>query len=145
MTSAPSVRWTDKKTLLALLDERVRTTSTAAATHKTGQGWVDVTWAEVQACRAAKPGTNIKVNGYDRRYTRQTVALSFLVQRPKNEPGYRLERQEANDRVVRYTRSGRVLDWVEVGQCARCGHGVDREFLREYVEVAGTVLCRVTT
>ena len=41
-------------------------------------------------------------------------------------------------RVVRYTHSGRVLDWVEVGQCARCGRGVDREFPREYVEVAGT-------
>ena len=45
-------------------------------------------------------------------------------------------------RVVRYTRTGRVLDWVEVGQCARCGRGVDREFRCEYREVAGTVLCR---
>ena len=66
--------------------------------------------AEVQACRTARPNTYIKVNGYDRRYTRQTVALSFLVQRPKNEPGYRLERQEANDRVVRYTLHSYATD-----------------------------------
>jgi ribulose-bisphosphate carboxylase small chain len=58
---------------------------------------------EVQACRKAKPGHYVKVNGYDRRYGRQTTALSFLVQRPREEPGFRLERQETTDRVVRYT------------------------------------------
>ena len=65
---------------------------------------------EIQACRKAKPGTYIKVNGYDRRYTRQTTALSFLVQRPKDEPGFRLERQEVNDRVVRYTLQSYATD-----------------------------------
>ena len=34
---------------------------------------------------------------------RQTTALSFIVQRPANEPGFRLERQEGADRQVRYT------------------------------------------
>jgi hypothetical protein len=34
---------------------------------------------------------------------KQTVALSFIVARPTEEPGFRLERQEANDRVIRYT------------------------------------------
>jgi ribulose-bisphosphate carboxylase small chain len=65
---------------------------------------------EVQACRKAKPNTYIRVNGYDRRYTRQTVALSFLVQRPEHEPGFRLERQESNDRVVRYTLQSYATD-----------------------------------
>ena len=65
---------------------------------------------EVQACRAARPNRYIKVNGYDRRYTRQTVALSFLVQRPRVEPGFRLERQEATDRVVRYTLHSYATD-----------------------------------
>ena len=59
--------------------------------------------SEVQACRNAKPNTYIKVNGYDRRYTRQTVAISFLVQRPSNEPGFRLDRTEMNDRHIAYT------------------------------------------
>jgi len=65
---------------------------------------------EVHACRTAKPNTYIRVNGYDRRYTKQTVALSFLVQRPKVEPGFRLERQESSDRVVRYTLHGYAAD-----------------------------------
>lgn len=65
---------------------------------------------EVQACRKAKPGQYVRVNGYDRRYTRQTVALSFLVQRPANEPGFRLERQEDRDRVVRYTLHSYATD-----------------------------------
>ena len=45
-------------------------------------------------------------------------------------------------RVVRRAPDGRVLDWVEVGQCAACGRGVDREFSSEYQTVAGTLLCR---
>ena len=65
---------------------------------------------EIQACRTARPGTYIKVNGYDRRYGRQTTALSFLVQRPRAEPGFRLERQEVNDRVVRYTLHAYATD-----------------------------------
>ncbi|MGH3979865.1 MAG: ribulose bisphosphate carboxylase small subunit [Pseudonocardiaceae bacterium] len=59
--------------------------------------------AEVNACRKAYPRTYIRVNAYDASFGRQTVALSFLVQRPPEEPGFRLERQEANDRVIRYT------------------------------------------
>ena len=58
---------------------------------------------EVNACRRAFPSQYIKVNGYDRRYRRQTTALSFIVNRPKEEPGFRLEREEAQDRVIRYT------------------------------------------
>jgi ribulose-bisphosphate carboxylase small chain len=31
------------------------------------------------------------------------MALSFIVQRPEHEPGFRLERQEGRDRQLRYT------------------------------------------
>ena len=44
-------------------------------------------------------------------------------------------------RLVRRTDDGRALDWVEVGQCAACGQGVDRAFPCEYRVLAGTVLC----
>src|SRR5687768_12488291 len=44
-------------------------------------------------------------------------------------------------RVVRRTPDGRVLDWVEVGQCAACGRGVDRDFPCEYREVGSMLLC----
>jgi ribulose-bisphosphate carboxylase small chain len=58
---------------------------------------------EVERCRAAYPGRYVRVNAYDRRLGRQTTALSFIVQRPVDEKGFRLERQEGADRQVRYT------------------------------------------
>ncbi len=59
--------------------------------------------AEVKDCRKAFPRDYVRVTGYDRRYTRQTTGLSFIVQRPKEEPGFRVDRQEGADRQVRYT------------------------------------------
>ena len=58
---------------------------------------------EVNRCREAFGHRYIRVNLYDARLTRQTVALQFLVNRPPVEPGFRLERQESHDRVVRYS------------------------------------------
>ena len=54
-------------------------------------------------CRTAFPDHYIKVNGYDRTKGRQTTMLSFIVQRPKDEPGFSLERTEAADRRIQYT------------------------------------------
>jgi ribulose-bisphosphate carboxylase small chain len=59
--------------------------------------------SEVRRARSEYPNAYIKVNAYDARYGRQTTALSFIINRPANEPGFRLERQNANDRVQRYT------------------------------------------
>jgi ribulose-bisphosphate carboxylase small chain len=58
---------------------------------------------EVNACREAYPNCYIRLNAYDARLGRQTVVLSFLVGRPAEEPGFRLDRQESHDRVIRYT------------------------------------------
>ena len=58
---------------------------------------------EVQRCRDAYPARYIRVNAYDRTLGRQATALSFIVQRPKDEKGFRLERQEGRDRQIRYT------------------------------------------
>ena len=58
---------------------------------------------EINACRKAFPNQYIRVNGYDRRYGRQTTALSFFVNRPAHEPGFHLERTEGSDRQVSYT------------------------------------------
>lgn len=65
---------------------------------------------EVQRCRDAYPARYIRVNAYDRTLGRQTTALSFIVQRPKGEKGFRLERQEGRDRQVRYTLHPYALD-----------------------------------
>jgi ribulose-bisphosphate carboxylase small chain len=58
---------------------------------------------EVNACRRAKPDVYIRLNAYDASLGRQTTALSFIVQRPAEEPGFRLDRQEVSDRRIRYT------------------------------------------
>lgn len=58
---------------------------------------------ELNKCREAYPNYYIRVNAYDRSKGRQTVALSFIVNRPKHDPGFRLDRQESHDRVIRYS------------------------------------------
>jgi ribulose-bisphosphate carboxylase small chain len=62
----------------------------------------DVVMGEVRACREAFPAQYVKVAAYDARLGRQTTALSFIVNRPADEPGFRLDRGDAHDRVMRY-------------------------------------------
>jgi ribulose-bisphosphate carboxylase small chain len=57
---------------------------------------------DVRACREAHPHHYVKVIAYDASYGRQTTALSFIVHRPALEPGFRLDRTDAHDRVMRY-------------------------------------------
>ncbi len=59
--------------------------------------------AEVTACREACPEHYIRVSAYDASLGRQTTALSFIVNRPAREPGFRLDRQETSDRRIRYS------------------------------------------
>ena len=56
----------------------------------------------VLVARADFPNDYIKLNAYDARLGRQTTALSFIVNRPAYEPGFRLERRVESDRTVRY-------------------------------------------
>jgi ribulose-bisphosphate carboxylase small chain len=58
---------------------------------------------EVTKCRETHPDVYVKVNAFDSTRGVESLALSFIVQRPAQEPGFRLVRQEANDRVLRYT------------------------------------------
>lgn len=58
---------------------------------------------EINECRNACPGRYIRVNAYDAAAGRQTTALSFIVSRPAEEPGFRLDRKEVSDRRIRYT------------------------------------------
>ncbi|MGI8412843.1 MAG: ribulose bisphosphate carboxylase small subunit [Solirubrobacteraceae bacterium] len=63
---------------------------------------VGVAMREIQACREEFPDHYIKVIAYDATHTRQSTALAFIVNRPDDEPGFRLERTEDRDRVIRY-------------------------------------------
>jgi ribulose-bisphosphate carboxylase small chain len=58
---------------------------------------------EVNACRAANPNHYIRLNAYDSSLGRQTTALSFIVNRPAEEPGFRLDRAEKPGRTIGYT------------------------------------------
>jgi ribulose-bisphosphate carboxylase small chain len=57
----------------------------------------------VRACRERHPGHHVKVVAYDARHTRQTTALSFVVQRPAAAPAYELERRHGRDRMIGYS------------------------------------------
>ncbi len=63
----------------------------------------DAVMQELRRCRAALPDHYIKISAYDASLGRQTTALSFIVNRPAEEPGFDLERQEGVDRSVHYT------------------------------------------
>ena len=65
---------------------------------------------EINECRQAYPDWYIRVCAYDSRQGRPTVALSFLVNRPAVEPGFRLDRQEAVGRRLRYAIHPYALD-----------------------------------
>src|SRR5574341_225760 len=58
--------------------------------------------AEVERCRASFPDHYVRVNAYDASFGRQTTALSFIVNRPAEEPRLVVERQEAPGRLLRY-------------------------------------------
>ena len=57
---------------------------------------------EINDCRATFPNHYVRVLAYDASLGRQTTAMSFLVQRPADEPGFRLDRVDGDGRVQRY-------------------------------------------
>jgi ribulose-bisphosphate carboxylase small chain len=61
---------------------------------------------ELAACRRAHPDRYVKVNAFDASSGWETVRLSFIVQRPDEEPGFALERQEGPGRSQRYSLKG---------------------------------------
>jgi ribulose-bisphosphate carboxylase small chain len=70
----------------------------------------DVVLREVRASREAHPNMYIKLIAYDAGRGRQTTALSFIVNRPVHEPGFRLERVATHDRVQRYALRSYAVD-----------------------------------
>jgi ribulose-bisphosphate carboxylase small chain len=63
--------------------------------------------AEVDACRRTFPDHYIKLNAFDSTHGWESLRLSFLVNRPGNEPEFLLVRGEAAGRNVRYTTARR--------------------------------------
>jgi ribulose-bisphosphate carboxylase small chain len=58
---------------------------------------------EVNMARKAKPNYYVKIACFDNSRGIESCVLSFIVQRPSYEPGFRLSRQEATGRQLVYT------------------------------------------
>jgi ribulose-bisphosphate carboxylase small chain len=58
---------------------------------------------ELQQCRKTFPQHYIRVTAFDSTHGTESVVLSFIVNRPKVEPGFRLIRTEEPGRTLRYS------------------------------------------
>ena len=57
---------------------------------------------EVKACRKAFPRHYIRVSAFDSTRGVESLQMSFIVNRPPEEPGFRLERTDLGGRRMRY-------------------------------------------
>ena len=58
---------------------------------------------EINACRKTFPSQYIRVTAFDSTHGTESVVLSFIVNRPAKEPGFRLIRTEEPGRSIRYS------------------------------------------
>ena len=68
---------------------------------------------ELGACRATFPNHYIRMQAFDSTRGVESIAMSFIVNRPKAEPGFRLDRQESEGRSMHYTTHGYAADAPE--------------------------------
>ena len=83
---------------------------------------------EIDSCRRTFPEHYVRVTAFDATRGWETPRMSFIVNRPKREPGFRLERQEVEGRQVRYSIRAYATDAPEAGTaggnarlCFGCG------------------------
>ena len=58
---------------------------------------------EINACRKTFPNHYIRVMAFDSTRGVESPRMSYIVNRPKHEPGFGLVRQEVEGRSIRYT------------------------------------------
>jgi ribulose-bisphosphate carboxylase small chain len=68
---------------------------------------------EMNNCRKAFPNHYIRLMAFDSTRGVESIAMSFIVNRPAREPGFMLERQEVDGRSIRYTVRGYAADRPE--------------------------------
>jgi ribulose-bisphosphate carboxylase small chain len=69
--------------------------------------------AEINDCRKTYPNHYIRVTAFDSTRGVESPTMSYIVNRPKVEPGFRLDRQEADGRGIRYTIHSYAADKPE--------------------------------
>lgn len=68
---------------------------------------------EVNNCRKTFPAHYIRLMAFDSTRGVESIAMSFIVNRPPSEPGFGLVRQEAAGRDIRYTVHSYATDKPE--------------------------------
>ena len=68
---------------------------------------------ELNACRATFPNHYVRLMAFDSTRGVESIAMSLVVNRPGDEPGFGLVRQEAEGRTLRYTVRGYAGDRPE--------------------------------
>lgn len=68
---------------------------------------------EVNECRKEHGGKYIRVIAFDATHGWESIRMSFIANRPEVEPGFKLIRQEAEGRSVRYTIQSYASDRPE--------------------------------
>ena len=68
---------------------------------------------EINNCRKTYPNHYIRVTAFSAVRGVESVTMSYIVNRPKNEPGFRLERHETDGRTMRYTIHSYAADKPE--------------------------------
>jgi len=71
---------------------------------------------ELKVCRESFPGQYIRLTAFDSTHGTESIVLSFLVNRPKLEPGFRLIRTEEPGRTVRYATESYAVQRSAEGQ-----------------------------
>jgi ribulose-bisphosphate carboxylase small chain len=69
--------------------------------------------AELDACRKIYGDRYIRLSAFDTSHGWESVRISFIVNRPKNEEGFRLDRTESHGRVQRYATRAYATDRPE--------------------------------
>ena len=68
---------------------------------------------ELRACRQTFPRHYIRLMAFDATSGVESIAMSFIVNRPPQEPGFGLTRQEVEGRSMRYTVRGYAAEQPE--------------------------------
>ncbi|HSB23647.1 MAG TPA: ribulose bisphosphate carboxylase small subunit [Burkholderiaceae bacterium] len=68
---------------------------------------------ELRECRKTFPHHYIRMMAFDSTRGVESIAMSFIVNRPAHEPGFGLVRQEAEGRRLRYTVHSYATDRAE--------------------------------
>lgn len=68
---------------------------------------------EMKECRKTFPDLYVRLMAFDSTRGIESIAMSFIVNRPAVEPGFGLVRQEAEGRTIRYTVHSYATDRPE--------------------------------